>query len=217
MQTIWAASWENQQSAYAKIKTQISFAVTAKMVSAFVFATWIVQPLYFLNTKFQASSHLLLLHSLVCVRPGQNPHCWFSHVVAHMIITVPDHNMELTVHYANTPIQYTVIWAATWEKRIFAYAKTKAQISFAVTAKLISAFVFAITESTIPLLPISEISNLWPSSVVAQSDLCRTWSETPKTPVFWRRGSFYSCNRWEMVCFSFLLYIQSMLKSKKRK
>ena len=29
------------------------------------------------------------------------------------------------------------------KKRIFAYAKTKAQISFAVTAKLISAFVFA--------------------------------------------------------------------------
>ena len=28
--------------------------------------------------------------------------------------------------------------------RIFAYAKTKAQISFAVTSKLISAFVFAI-------------------------------------------------------------------------
>ena len=55
---IWAASWENQQSAYAKTKTQISFAVTAKLISAFVFATWIVQYLYFLNTKFQASSHL---------------------------------------------------------------------------------------------------------------------------------------------------------------
>ena len=54
----WAASWENQQSAYAKTKTQISFAVTAKLISAFVFATWIVQYLFFLNTKFQASSHL---------------------------------------------------------------------------------------------------------------------------------------------------------------
>ena len=40
--------------------------------------------LYFLNTKFQASSHLQWLYSLVCVRSGQNPHCWFSHVVAHM-------------------------------------------------------------------------------------------------------------------------------------
>ena len=85
---IWAASWENQQSAYAKTKTQISFAVTAKLISAFVFATWIVQSLYFLNTKFQASSHLQWLHSLVCVRPGQNPHCWFSRVTAHLISTL---------------------------------------------------------------------------------------------------------------------------------
>ena len=34
-------------------------AVTAKLISAFVFATQIVQSLYFLNPKFQASSHLL--------------------------------------------------------------------------------------------------------------------------------------------------------------
>ena len=39
-------------------KTQISFAVTAKLISAFVFATRIVQSLHFLNPKFQASSHL---------------------------------------------------------------------------------------------------------------------------------------------------------------
>ena len=45
--------------AYAKTKTQISFAVTAKLISAFGFATRIVQSLYFLNTKFQASSHPL--------------------------------------------------------------------------------------------------------------------------------------------------------------
>ena len=32
---------------------------------------------------------------------------------------------------------------ASWENRIFALAKTKAQISCAVTAQLISAFVFA--------------------------------------------------------------------------
>ena len=59
--------------AYAKTKTQISFAVTAKLISAFVFATRIVQSLNFLNTTFQASSHLLWLYSLVCVRPGQKP------------------------------------------------------------------------------------------------------------------------------------------------
>ena len=45
--------------AYAKTKTQISFVVTAKLISAFVFATKMVQSLYFLNTKFQASSYLV--------------------------------------------------------------------------------------------------------------------------------------------------------------
>ena len=33
----------------------------------------IVQSLYFLNPKFQASNHLLWLYSLVFVRPGQKP------------------------------------------------------------------------------------------------------------------------------------------------
>ena len=51
--------FEPRRFAYAKTKTQIRFAVTAKLISAFVFATQIVQSLYFLNPKFQASSHLL--------------------------------------------------------------------------------------------------------------------------------------------------------------
>ena len=71
--------------AYAKTKTQISFAVTTKLISAFVFATRIVQSLYFLNPKFQASSHLLSLYSLVCVGPGRKQECWFSHDAAHFL------------------------------------------------------------------------------------------------------------------------------------
>ena len=67
--SIWAALW------------------TPKLISAFVFATRIVQSLYFLNLKFQASSHLQWLYSLVCVRPGQIPNCWFSHVAAHLKCT----------------------------------------------------------------------------------------------------------------------------------
>ena len=70
---IWASLWENQLFAYAKTKTQISFAVTSKLISAFVFATRIVQYLLLLNPKFQASRHLLWLHSLFCVGPGLNP------------------------------------------------------------------------------------------------------------------------------------------------
>ena len=68
---IWASSWENRLFAYAKTKTQISVAVTAKLISAFVFAIRIVQTLYYLNSKFQASSHLLWLYSPVCVGPGR--------------------------------------------------------------------------------------------------------------------------------------------------
>ena len=59
--------------AYAKTKTQISFAVTAKLISAFVFATRIVQSLYFLHPKCQVSSHFLWLYSPVCVGPGRKP------------------------------------------------------------------------------------------------------------------------------------------------
>ena len=73
---IYAASWENQQFAYAKTKTQISLAVTAKLISAFVFATRIVQSLYFLNTKFHASSCFLLLH-----RPGFVLDLFGNHIV----------------------------------------------------------------------------------------------------------------------------------------
>ena len=50
---------------------QISFAVTAKLIKAFVFATWIVQFLIFLNPKFQSCSHLLLMYILICVGPGR--------------------------------------------------------------------------------------------------------------------------------------------------
>ena len=40
---------------------------------------------------------------------------------------------------------------------------------------------FRYTDSTIPLLPKSEISSRQPSSVVVQPSLCRTWMETLKT------------------------------------
>ena len=73
------------------------------------------------------------------------------------------------------------IWAATWENRIFPYAKTKTQISFAVTAKLISAFVFA----TRTVQSLSFLNTKFQASSqflrAAQPDLCGTWSETPKT------------------------------------
>ena len=44
-----------------------------KLVSDFVFATQIVQSLYFLNPNIQVSSHCLWLYSPVCDGPGQKP------------------------------------------------------------------------------------------------------------------------------------------------
>ena len=40
---------------------------------------------------------------------------------------------------------------------------------------------FRYIDSTIPQVPKSEISSLYPSCVIAQPGLCGTWSETPKT------------------------------------
>ena len=40
---------------------------------------------------------------------------------------------------------------------------------------------FHYMDSTIPLLPKSEITGVHPSSVLVQPGLCRTWSETPNT------------------------------------
>ena len=68
--------------AYTKTKMQI----TAKLISAFVFASYVVLSVYFLNPKFQASSHLLYLYSLVCVGPGRKPERLFSHDAAHIIM-----------------------------------------------------------------------------------------------------------------------------------
>ena len=90
-----------------KTKTQISFAVTAdtaKLISAFVFDTWIVQYLYFLNPKFPASSHMQQLYSLVCVRPGQELHCWFSRVVAHMYC--------MSLHIGTAPMLMVTLYAS---------------------------------------------------------------------------------------------------------
>ena len=69
----WASLWESWLFAYAKTNTEISCAKTAQQISAFAFAIRIVQPLFYLNIKFQASSHLLWLSSPVCVGPGPKP------------------------------------------------------------------------------------------------------------------------------------------------
>ena len=83
--------------AYVKTKTQTSCAVTAQLISAFVTATRMVQSLYFLNPKFQASSFLLWLQSLVCVGPGRKPRG--SGFFSTMLILSCRHRPRLTKLY----------------------------------------------------------------------------------------------------------------------
>ena len=54
---------------------------------------------------------------------------------------------------------------------------------------------FRYTDSTIPLLPKSEISSLCPSSVAVQPDLYKTWSETPKTGFLTTRPNYSKLRR----------------------
>ena len=72
--------------AYVKTKTQLSFTVTVKLISAFVFATRIVESLSYLNLKFQASSHLLWMYSPVSVGPGRKHEDRFSHKEAQIVL-----------------------------------------------------------------------------------------------------------------------------------
>ena len=71
---------------YAKTKPQISCAVTTQLISAFVFATQIVQSLYYLNLNFQACSHHLTgcTARFVSDLIG-NPEDRFSHNAAHIL------------------------------------------------------------------------------------------------------------------------------------
>ena len=59
---------------------------TAKLISAFVFATRIAQFLYFLDPKFPASSPHLCPYSSVCIGLDVPQKCWFSHAAAQMPI-----------------------------------------------------------------------------------------------------------------------------------
>ena len=86
--------------------------VTAKLISAFVFATRLVQLLFYLNPKFQASSSFLRLYRPVCVGPVRKPHCWFSHEVAQFkkknnLFTLLMEKHELFLLNSKLAIQHT--------------------------------------------------------------------------------------------------------------
>ena len=71
--------------AYAKIKAQISFAVTRQLISACVFATKVVQTLFFLSPKFQAFTHSLCLNNPVSAKLVGDHEDRFSRDAAHKV------------------------------------------------------------------------------------------------------------------------------------
>ena len=81
LQSIWTTAWE-------KILRRKQRRRSASQWLRSWSAPRIVQCLSFLNLKFQVSNHLLWLYSPVCVGPGGNPNCWFSHAQAHVIMVV---------------------------------------------------------------------------------------------------------------------------------
>ena len=124
---------------------------------AFVFAEWIIQSLYLLDAKFQASNHLLLLYSSLCAtRAGQKPEDMFSHYTPH-ILTYLSHVMR---------------------KPTFYICENKDADQLRGDREADQRLCFRYTDSTFPLLSKSEIASLYPSSVAVQSCLCWTRSET---------------------------------------
>ena len=64
---------------------------------------------------------------------------------------------------------------------------------------------FRYTDSTIPLLPKSEIPRFYPFSMTVQTGLCRTWSETTLL-VFPRGGSYLSTLVISLLAVGWLVF-----------
>ena len=76
-------------------------------------------------------------------------------------------------------------------KPAFCIRENKDADQLRVNRKADQRLCFRYTDSTIPLLPKSEISSIWLYSVIAQPDLCRTRSENPKTGFLTTRLMFH--------------------------
>ena len=117
--------------------------VIAQLISAFVFATYIVQSILFLNPKFQVcTSHRLLLCSPVCVGPDRNPEVRFTRDAVRQIPNKAGY-LCLVVR-----------------KPAFCICENKDADQLRGNREADQRLCFRYTDSTIPLLPKSEISNL---------------------------------------------------------
>ena len=125
-------------------KKEIRCVVIAQLLIRACIFDSLIQFLVFLNTKFATSSRLLCLYSRVVSDLIENP---IYHVFSRRVSILLQANLSLVIRNPAFGI----------------YAKTKTQISFAVTAKLSAFHVY--TYNTIPLPPKSEISSLLPSYI----------------------------------------------------
>ena len=78
-------------------------------------------------------------------------------------------------------VQLTYEMSSVMRKQAFSTCENKDADQLRGNCEANPRLCFRYTDSTIPLLPKSEISSLESSSVVVQPGLCGTWSETPKT------------------------------------
>ena len=145
--TIWAASWENLLFAHEKTKAQISCDIAVDQHLCFCY---IVQSLYLLNPKFQASVYFTAQPVSDLVGNLKDRFCWD----AAQIYCEPRCEKTGVRDFRPGPTQTGLCsnrrWLGTWHfgsrkkrKCTIQVAKTKALISFTVTAKLICVFVFA--------------------------------------------------------------------------
>ena len=74
--------------AYAKTKTQISFALTAKLISPFVFPTQIVQSHFYLNTNFKPLAIFSDCTARFVSDLVGHPEDRFSHNEAHILLSL---------------------------------------------------------------------------------------------------------------------------------
>ena len=79
------------------------------------------------------------------------------------------------------PLEFAMKMSLVMRKPAFCICENKDADQLRGNREADQRLCFRYTDSTIPLLPKSEIASLSPSSVTVQSGLCRTWSETPKT------------------------------------
>ena len=89
--------------------------------------------------------------------------------------------VKTQLHLLETYLWQNIDMSLVMRKPAFCIYESKDADQLRGNRKADQRLCFCYIDSTIPLLPKSEISSLYPFSVTVQPGLCGTWSETPKT------------------------------------